>query len=351
MYKNLLGWLTAVLILPSCSNNVPTITVVAEENSVGNSVIVWETTPDIEGKVKIYASTNPENIPEKNPVATANISDQYLTIVTTDPTQRYYYKMVYNNRYRVTTATRNVNIPGVQNFRDMGGYMTPKNKTIKWGMIYRSGQMDNLPYSSHTKLKNMGIKTIIDLRLDSEVQDTSLEENGFKVVRIPIGVTNMNDVVQDLVDRRIGNDSIYRLMLRVNRELVTYYREEYRKIFDVLLEEDNYPLVINSTTGKGKTAIASALIMASLGMDDTMILYDYRNSNNYFNIPQATNYGYSLPVSTQEALTTLFTARESFLNAAKGQIEKNYGDMSTYLERGIGLTNDEIKHLRSILLE
>lgn len=64
----------------------------------------------------------PTLIPEESPVAMSNISDGKMTIITEDPSQRYYHMMVFNNKYRVRVATRNVNIPGVQNFRDLGGY-------------------------------------------------------------------------------------------------------------------------------------------------------------------------------------------------------------------------------------
>jgi len=77
---------------------------------------------------------------------------------------------------------------------------------------------------------------------------------------------------------------------------------------------------------------------------------DYRLSNDYFNIPSASKYAYQLPVRSQEAITTLFSAREDFLNAAKDEIEKKYGDIDTYLQKGIGLSKNEIKRLQSILL-
>lgn len=141
MYRNLLNLLTCVLLLPACSGTAPHISIVCEENNVGNSIVKWEIAPLIKGNVKVYASTDPNNIPEDSPVAIANISDQRMTIVTTDPTKRYYYTLVFNDKYRVKIATRNVNIPGIQNFRDMGGYPSyPTKKRVRWGMLYRSAQ-------------------------------------------------------------------------------------------------------------------------------------------------------------------------------------------------------------------
>ena len=122
MYKNLLNCLALVLLLSSCSGIAPHISVVCEENNVGNCIVKWETAPVIKGNVKVYASTDPDLIPEDIPVAIASISDQRMTIITTDPTQRYYYTLVFADKYRVKIATRNINIPGIQNFRDLGGY-------------------------------------------------------------------------------------------------------------------------------------------------------------------------------------------------------------------------------------
>lgn len=354
MYKQLLGWLTALIICPSCSNNLPNISVVCEEDPKvgrGNCIIKWETTPVLEGKVKIYASTDPEKIPEKNPILTADISDQLATIVISDPTQRYYYKMVFNNRYRVVTASRNAVIPGIQNFRDIGGYPARKGKQTRWGMLYRSSQIESLSYSTFKELKNIGVKTVIDLRTVEEVQRTPhLEEQGFNVVHIPIGIVNSEGLLRSLREGKIRNDSIYRLVLRTNREMVTYYRTEYKKMFEVLEEEDNYPALIICNTGMNRSAIASAMIFSVLGVNDETIMSDYLRSNNFFDIPRASGFGYRMPVSTQEAITTLYSAREEFLNAAKHQIEKNYGNIPTYLDKGLGLTDDDIKKLRNILL-
>jgi protein-tyrosine phosphatase len=353
MYKHLFGWL-ATLMLSSCSGNSPIISVVCEEDPKvgrGNCIIKWETTPVIEGKVKIYASTDPDKIPERNPVLTADISDQRVTIVISDPTQRYYYKLVFDNRYRVVTASRNSVIPGIQNFRDMGGYPAARGKQVRWGLLYRSAQIESLSYSTIKELKNIGIKTIIDLRTAEEVAKTPrMEEQGFNVIRIPIGTVNTDHVVRKLRDGQIKNDSIYRLMLRTNREMVIHCRAEYKKMFEALEEKDNYPVLILCATGIDRTAIAMALILSALDINDETIMFDYLRSNDFFDIPRASGYGYRLPVGAQEAITTLLSAREDFLNAAKNQVEKTYGTVPTYLDKGLDLTDEDIRKLRGILL-
>ena len=40
---------------------------------------------------------------------------------------------------------------------------------------------------------------------------------------------------------------------------------------------------------------------------------------------KASQYAYKLSVNSQEAITTIYSAKEDFLNAAKEQIEAEYG--------------------------
>lgn len=351
MNKSLLSLLT-VTLLAACGNVTPSISVVCEENNVGNNIVKWETT-SLTGNVKVFASTNPDYIPEENPVAIANIADQKVTIITSDPTQRYYYTLLFADRYRVKVATRNIYMLGIQNFRDLGGYPSYKhNKQTRWGMLYRSAQIDSIGYCTRQELKNIGIKTIVDMRTSDELNPSMPSlSNDFNIVRIPIPDGNLPQILQRVQNGRIKPDTIHNIVKRINQRLITNYTRQFRQVFDVLLDEDNYPVLIQCSSGSGRTGIMAALLMAALDIDEDVILNDYRLSNNYFDITHASRDAYQQPAYVQEAITALYSAQEEYLEAAKAEAEHRYGSVEAYLKKGIQLEKDEIRHLQKILLE
>lgn len=157
----------------------------------------------------------------------------------------------------------------------------------------------------------------------------------------------MEDILKGIQEQKIKSDTVYRMVEQMNRDLIGNYTKEYRRIFDILLDKNNYPVVVHCSSGKGRTGVVSALVLAALGVNEDIIMEDYRLSNDYFNIPAASKYAYQLPARSQEAITTLFSAREDFLNAAKEEAEREYGDIATYLQKGIGLDKEEIKSCKA----
>lgn len=350
MYKNLIILLTSLCILPSCSRTKPNITVICEENEVGNCIIKWDAPSRIRGYVRVYASLNKDLIPESTPVGLAPVSAGKMVIIPNDPTKRYYYTMVFNNNIKIKVATRNINIPGIENFRDLGGYLSnDKNRETRWGMIYRSAKIDNINPYALSELKNIGIRTIIDLRTPEEISNKQ-PLGQIRTVHIPISTGNMDRLISHI---RKGEkiDSIHTILKQMNQDLVTKYSKEYKQIFTILSDSSQYPLVIECSSGKERTGVITALILASVGVDENTIMDDYELSNNYFNITESSKYAYKLPIKSQEAITTIYSAKREFINAAKETIESRFGSVNAYLQKELGLKKEQIKQLQNLFLE
>ncbi|MHA2073982.1 MAG: tyrosine-protein phosphatase, partial [Candidatus Hodarchaeales archaeon] len=136
------------------------------------------------------------------------------------------------------------------NLRDIAIYSKHK---IKANMIYRSSDLS--AYANDPVLyqwfHEKGIKTIIDLRNRKEILRRSYPREILKVINY------RNDkLVSDETDERIQG-----------RNRVEFYKwvlenegERIREVLEILIDEDNYPLVIHCLVGMDRTGIIIALI-------------------------------------------------------------------------------------------
>jgi len=65
-------------------------------------------------------------------------------------------------------AGRILDIEGVINFRDLGGYQTSDGRQVMWGRVFRSGQMDRPTEKGIKALAALDVKTVVDLRFSQE---------------------------------------------------------------------------------------------------------------------------------------------------------------------------------------
>lgn len=342
-----------VLFTIGCSSYQPNISVACEENDIASSIIKWETFPAIDGSIKVYASTNPNNIPLESPIATARISEQKITITTDGITQRMYYTMVFNDEFPIMTASRNVIVPGTQNFRDIGGYTTRSRENIIWGKVYRSARLDSLNPQGLRVLNGLDIKTIIDLRDEGSKRSFSPLLKGMNVVNIPLCSQHFEQTMDRIQRGEISNDSVSEIIRKINIELIDKNSKEFKKLFKTLLNKKNYPLVIECTTGTIRTGLVTALLLKTLGVTNEAIMQDYELSNNrhFFDLTRSYRLGYLLPEPVQEALTSIYTSNADCLDATFEYLTNKYNSVDDYLHKQVGLSNKEIKELRSILLQ
>ena len=67
-------------------------------------------------------------------------------------------------------ASRQLIFEGCENFRDLGGYRTGDGRSVRWGMLYRSGHLSFLTDTDVHLARSLGLSTVIDLRTERETK-------------------------------------------------------------------------------------------------------------------------------------------------------------------------------------
>ena len=71
-----------------------------------------------------------------------------------------------------------VNIEGVRNLRDIGGYRTNPGYCIRRGLVYRSANFGKCTENGLEQLRSLDISNIFDLRSKREIEQVEAAEKG-----------------------------------------------------------------------------------------------------------------------------------------------------------------------------
>ena len=286
------------------------------------------------------------------------------------------------------------------NFRCIEGLQCSDGSKIKPGMIYRSARPDNMTAKDCKKFGKLGIRTLLNMRRLSEFKkakgDKSLMnqyqsfywKNGeykhfktkSKVSDFPekkhllISVFSLSliwevmckvnflirfpSLLLALIDKIFGTYFfvVFYAKLVVNKANLAsqYFRMmEHTKpaIFaalKVFCDESNLPVLIHCSQGKDRTGVITMLVLSSLGVEESEIIWDYAKSEQgLLRVREHTvrevvgKYGFS------EDFTHAYpdTMIELFQ-----KVKKIYGSVFNYLDN-IGFDQSYRNKLKQVLTE
>ncbi|MGF7149009.1 protein-tyrosine phosphatase [Sphingomonas zeicaulis] len=240
-------------------------------------------------------------------------------------------------------------LEGGQNFRDLGGYRTRGGKTVRWGVLFRSGAMNGLTANDYAYLEKIGIRTVCDFR--------STAERTSAPVRWPGGQTPAvfaDDYVLDMggMDFRAAAswsaEDAKGKMAALYPHLLNQFNGQYRRMFAQLLT-GNVPLAFNCSAGKDRTGVAAALILTALDVPRETVIEDYLLSNRYFD-PKKIEADPPSAAWTKlpPAVTKAFMGVDrSYMEAVFKAIDTHPGGAKAYLRDRLGLGDAELTQLRA----
>ena len=340
-----------ILMLTSCASTA-NIYSLCEKDKHGNYVVKWEVSPDPQkGQVEIFSSPNDYGLKNNHsPSLVVNVEDRVATMKHSANSLRDFFQLKTNNSYSGIITNRYIDFDGVQNFRDLGGYFDEQDKQLRWGKLFRSGNMFNITKEDLQTLKDLGIKTVVDLRNEKESQIFPDGFLGFQHFQIPIDTLNTFELQKNIAAGEFHKEDALAYMQDTYLYILENKTDEIKKVFDILLNEKNYPVLLHDNLGKDRIGIVSYLILKSLDVSNDDATYDYLLSNEYIDLDEFNQYMHKMPESIQEAMTTIVRVDEEYMDFAIREIIQEYGSLDAYMEKAIGLTPAKKMKLRKIMI-
>ncbi|MBI1277746.1 MAG: hypothetical protein GC179_06425 [Anaerolineaceae bacterium] len=251
---------------------------------------------------------------------------------------------------------RIIEVEGVANFRDLGGYHTADGQLVRTGLVYRSGALGEITEAGLAKLQELGIKLVCDLRSDEEqtAAPDKLPQNPRPTyVHLPLlAADNRRERFMALLFNRSRFNTMMPEMY--SRVIIDNNAHLYGDILRRLANADNLPTLIHCTAGKDRTGVAAMLILALLGVPEDVIIADYSLSNLYYD--KFLKFGEQAISSiawmgvTAEDIQPLFVSHPDTLKSALAHIHRKYGSVDNYLRSAAGVNNEIQQKIKMNLL-
>jgi len=274
----------------------------------------------------------------------------------------------------VSPNPRFLEIDGVVNFRDLGGYATQDKRSVRWGLIYRAGQLDRPSAHGTNSLKALNIATVVDLRFSEETERSPTDWQAMPDARRlawqqfyfqegnQVGAAKTITLSwQDALET--GDVHAVRDAMRDNYPTKLYsHKGVYRAMLDSLIE-GNVPLVFHCAAGKDRTGVGAAIILALLGVSYDDIIEDYlltqqvtENLYERFRAGGATSHeGHSdfqqrLANYPQALVAPVFDADPSYITTLLDYVDNKYQTFAHYAEQVLDFGTPQVEQLKAKLL-
>ena len=267
------------------------------------------------------------------------------------------------NNQKSEDFNRRVDLEGEHNFRDLGSYKTNDNSTIRKGLLYRSGSLFKLTSNDTIKLKELGIKTVVNFLTASEIEAQGGDKLPQGVNSIFLPIEGMGNEIDDLIIARNTGDFSkipIDLTYNVHKILPETGKSSYTKLFEILADSTNYPIIFHCSHGVHRTGTAAALILSSLNVpwqtisEDYMLSNEYRLSGSkkriqYLDSIAQLNPDVADKESNRKNIESFYLLQPEYIDGTKSHILDNYGSFASYLESA-NISKEEIDEIKKILL-
>ena len=238
------------------------------------------------------------------------------------------------------------------NFRDLGGIRTADGRSIKSGLLFRSGDFFSLSSEDIRKLEKMGLAMIIDFRAMREIIQRPDQE--ISTVR-QVTHIDIHDAARDKAEKFLENNDakgLETVLIGDYIRMIDTHPADFKRFLHILASTDNLPLVYHCAAGKDRTGLATVFLLVALGVEMDHIWDDYMATNQFAAsytekiISKVTKSGLN-----GEILRPLLEVRKEYLTAALARIDEKYDGLINFVENILDadvvglrekyLTNDE----------
>lgn len=246
-----------------------------------------------------------------------------------------------------------MNLRSVRNFRDIGGIPTIGNGMIRQGIVFRSANPDSISRDDRIRLRELNIRTIIDLRAEHEIKKHRRSIDHSVTLSLPL---DFQKTTRERLKPYLYKKGTEKILADISNQLYMDILDAsapaFRQIVELLSSDVGSPILIHCFAGKDRTGIMVALILLALGTDRKYIIDDFLKSNDallpYFRKMLLLRKIISFGFFPSNRMLYVITVKQRNINSIIDRIQNHYGGIEGYLASA-GFDISKLKNFRKKL--
>ncbi|WP_157976739.1 tyrosine-protein phosphatase [Parahaliea mediterranea] len=258
-------------------------------------------------------------------------------------------------------AHRLLAFEGIDNFRDLGGYRTADGRQVRWGVLYRAGDLSQASRFDLKQLQRLQLQTLVDFRsqIEKDAAPDRLPDNpAFAVLAIPTLDDGNSAMVEEVKARFESGDfegfDPSALMTEANRQFANEFTPQFRQFIHTVRDAGGEPVLWHCTAGKDRTGFAAAILLQILGVPRDTIIQDYLLSNAISLEAHSRDLMLARLFKGEQAagqIAIMMGVQQPWIEAAFASIDEHWGDFDTYVREGLKLSDADVNALQAGLLQ
>ncbi|CAI2172911.1 15257_t:CDS:10 [Funneliformis geosporum] len=288
--------------------------------------------------------------------AYTNHSNELISSITEYFSNEFQSKRFFERNRFMSRIPKYLDVDGVTNFRDLGGYpcnisgRNLKQRYVRKRFIFRSGDLTRITEKGINTLRLLNLHVVFDFRSNIEVQTIGFVDiPGVNRIHVPVfkDADSREALFEkwSLYDQDYGHSKAYMIMLDEGRSA-------YKAVFQHILKHPKKPFIIQCTAGKDGNDIFCMLVLKLCGVNDDIIAREYeitdRNSQNEVVIKDY--YEICKGFFTMDQIRRMMGAKYESMILTLHEFVNIYGDVENYLNKYLEFTQQEINQIKNNII-
>ncbi len=245
----------------------------------------------------------------------------------------------------------------VRNFRTLDN-LPVAGGTIRSGLLYRSGHLAGLSDDDAQRISDLGIRTIIDLRTESDIASEGEDRvpDGARHHRVPIyDEAGRGDDLRarilggslDSVRAEMGDGRAHQMAIdgAVAFVLDAARRATFATATAIVIDPDNWPVLWHCSAGKDRAGwLGTTVLLAAQASPETII-------DHYLESNRMVGHAAMIPEGEMKELIRPFIeVHEDYVNAQLAAVSQRWGDAAGLFDDGFGISAEALQRFRAALV-